>query len=233
MLGAAEVPPAAAPANLQNSLETQRKSIEKQRQAIRGQMAVPQGQATNSFFTSEWMPGNVAAPMPIAAPPAAPPAGPAPAATTTASIDCDPMPDAELSPLIEAAAQREGVKAALVRAVIRQESGFRPCAVSPKGAQGLMQLMPATSERLHVADPFNPTQNVDAGTKFLKELLGRYSGDLKLALGAYNAGAARVDSTGQVPDIAETKDYVSNILSDVGGGDKDDASANAHPAGTT
>ncbi len=72
--------------------------------------------------------------------------------------------------------------------------------------------MPATAETLQVADPFDPKQNVDAGTKFLKQLLTKYSGDVALALGAYNAGSGRVDKDGVVPDIPETKSYVANIL---------------------
>jgi soluble lytic murein transglycosylase-like protein len=99
--------------------------------------------------------------------------------------------------------------------VIRKESAFYPCAVSPKGALGLMQLMPATAEMLGVTDPFDPKQNVDAGAKFLKQLIEKYAGDLPLALSAYNAGPARVDTARGVPDIAETKNYVADILSSI------------------
>jgi soluble lytic murein transglycosylase-like protein len=153
-------------------------------------------------------------------------------AVITPAADCDPLPEAQVSALIEAAAARESVKPELVRAVIRQESGFRACAVSVKGAQGLMQLMPATSERFHVTDPFDPAQNVDAGTKFLRELLQRYGGDMKLALGAYNAGPARVDGVGEIPDVAETKDYVSNILNDLGISGEANSTAPPSPPGT-
>jgi soluble lytic murein transglycosylase-like protein len=126
---------------------------------------------------------------------------------------CDPLPKPQLIEMIDAAAQKEGVDPALVREVARQESAFRPCAVSSKGAEGLMQLMPATQAQFAVTDPFDPGQSLDAGTKLLKQLLDRYHGDLSLALSAYNAGAGRVDKAGGVPEIPETKNYVFSILS--------------------
>jgi soluble lytic murein transglycosylase-like protein len=119
---------------------------------------------------------------------------------------------ADLDGTIRAAANREGLDAGLLRAVIRQESAFDPCAVSPKGAMGLMQLMPATAAGLGVADPFDPHENVSAGARFLRTLLDRYKGDLPLALGAYNAGPGRVDAFGAIPPIPETVDYVRKIL---------------------
>jgi soluble lytic murein transglycosylase-like protein len=132
--------------------------------------------------------------------------------TESAQPDCPPTPEAEIAPVLLQAAQREGLEMRLLTAVIQQESAFRPCAVSAKGAQGLMQLMPATSEQFGVKDPFNIKQNVDAGAKYLKELLTRYNGDLRSALGAYNAGPSTVDSAGGVPEIAETTAYVNEIL---------------------
>ena len=128
------------------------------------------------------------------------------------AADCDPLPDAEVNRLVDEAAKQESLKSDLLRAVIRQESGSRPCAVSVKGAQGLMQLMPATVAEFGVADPFDPTQNVQAGAKYLKQLLERYGGDVPKALAAYNAGPARVDRAGGVPSIPETINYVSSIL---------------------
>ena len=108
---------------------------------------------------------------------------------------CEPVAQPELSKMIDSVAREHSVDPALVREVARQESGFRPCAVSPKGAQGLMQLMPATQAQLEVRDPFNPQESLSAGAKLLKQLLDRYQGDLALALSAYNAGMTRVDRT--------------------------------------
>ena len=133
-------------------------------------------------------------------------------ATEAGSADCDPLPPEQLDALIEEAAEKTGVESQLVRAVIDQESAGRPCALSAKGAEGLMQLMPATSEELEVDDPFDPKQNVEAGAKLLKSLLERYKNDPALALGAYNAGSGRVDQAGGVPQIPETMDYVAAIL---------------------
>ncbi|MGP0075315.1 MAG: lytic transglycosylase domain-containing protein [Bryobacteraceae bacterium] len=134
------------------------------------------------------------------------------AAVDEAEPDCDPLPGGKLEALIEEAAQKNAVDAQLVRAVIDQESAGRPCALSARGAQGLMQLMPATAEEYDVDDPFDPRQNVEAGTKLLKSLLERYKNDPALALGAYNAGSGRVDREGTVPPIPETVDYVAAIL---------------------
>jgi soluble lytic murein transglycosylase-like protein len=125
---------------------------------------------------------------------------------------CDPVSPPELSRMIDGAAREHSVDPALVREVARQESGFHPCAVSPKGAEGLMQLMPATQAQLDVRDPFDPQESLSAGAKLLKQLLDRYHGDLALALSAYNAGIGRVDKTFSVPEIPETKDYVTDIL---------------------
>ena len=130
-------------------------------------------------------------------------------------VECDPLPEIELTPLIQQAAQREGLDANLLRAVARQESGFRSCAVSPKGAMGLMQLMPATALELGVRDPFDPAENLSSGAHLLKQLLARFGGDTALALGAYNAGPNRVEESGGVPQIPETIRYVQQILSQI------------------
>jgi soluble lytic murein transglycosylase-like protein len=126
---------------------------------------------------------------------------------------CDPISPPELSDMIDSASTKNGVDPSVVREVARQESGFRPCVVSPAGAEGLMQLMPATQDQFRVTDPFNPMASLEAGTKLLKQLLDRYHGDLSLALSAYNAGAGTVDKAGGIPPIPETQKYVSNILS--------------------
>ena len=112
-----------------------------------------------------------------------------------------------MAPLIDSAAKARDVEARLLRAVIERESAFRPCAVSAKGAQGLMQLTPETAEQLAVQDVLDPNENIEAGAKYLKQLLDKYKGDLKLALGAYNSGPA----PGR-PTRRQARDYVDSIL---------------------
>jgi soluble lytic murein transglycosylase-like protein len=172
------------------SIAQQRAAIQKQAAAIlpAGPARSSANPAASSFFTIPFPP------------------------LQAATADCDPLPDEQLDPLIEAAAQKTGVKAQLVRAVIDRESAGRPCALSAKGAQGLMQLMPETADQFEVDDPFDPKQNVEAGAKLLKSLLERYKNDPSLALGAYNAGPERVDQAGGIPPIPETADYVTAIL---------------------
>ena len=131
---------------------------------------------------------------------------------------CDPLASSEIDRLIKTAAGKNGIKPDLLRAVMRQESGFRPCAISTAGAMGLMQIMPQTADDLRLDDPFDPDANVDAGARYLKQLLTRYNGDRALALGAYNAGPAAVEKSGGIPPISETIDYVSRILAAVSGG---------------
>lgn len=126
--------------------------------------------------------------------------------------DCDPLPQDQLNAIITSAAQKEGVSFELIKAVVEQESAARPCAISFRGAQGLMQLMPSTAEQFEVQDPFDPKQNIEAGAKLLKQLLGKYNNDLTLALSAYNAGSGRVDQEGGIPPIPETLNYVAEIL---------------------
>jgi soluble lytic murein transglycosylase-like protein len=131
-------------------------------------------------------------------------------------LECEPIEEKEIAPLIESAAKAQALPPKLLRAVVAQESAFHSCAVSGKGARGLMQLMPATSEELGVKDPFDPKENVDAGAKFLRALLEKYKGDLPQALGAYNAGSETVDKAGGIPDIPETKAYIDAIVEKMG-----------------
>jgi len=109
-------------------------------------------------------------------------------------------------------AHRHRIDADLVAAVIAVESGFQPTAVSPKGAIGLMQLMPSTAAALGVVNPFDPHQNIDGGVRHLRALLTRYRGDRRLALAAYNAGVAAVELHGGVPPFSETRAYVRKVL---------------------
>jgi soluble lytic murein transglycosylase-like protein len=114
--------------------------------------------------------------------------------------------------LIAEYAGKSDVRSDLVRAVVQVESAFNPYARSPKGALGLMQLMPATMQRFGVRNPFDPADNVRAGVAYLRELLDRYDDDEQLALAAYNAGPGAVDRHGQtIPPYRETRNYVSKI----------------------
>ncbi len=122
----------------------------------------------------------------------------------------EPSRGVNLEQVIEKAASRYGVEAGLIKAVIKAESNFNPRAVSLAGAQGLMQLMPATARGLGVTDAFDPEQNVMAGTRFLKQLLNRYDGDLDATLAAYNWGPGNVDRRAdQLP--RETRDYLVKV----------------------
>jgi soluble lytic murein transglycosylase-like protein len=112
---------------------------------------------------------------------------------------------------IHAAAKLTGVNAALLRAVIHAESGFNPRALSYKGAQGLMQLMPGTAFELGVDDAFDPGENISGGARYLAELLRDFHGDVRLAAAAYNAGAGAVTKYGGVPPYAETQVYVKRV----------------------
>ena len=114
--------------------------------------------------------------------------------------------------LIRRASRRHGVPAALVKAVIHAESAFNPRAVSPKGAMGLMQLMPATAQDLGVAKPFHASENVQGGTRYLRSLHDRY-GNWTHTLAAYNAGPTAVDHYRGVPPFTETRQYVKRVLS--------------------
>jgi hypothetical protein len=116
--------------------------------------------------------------------------------------------------LIEPLAARHGVDADLVHAVIAVESNYQPAARSPKGAMGLMQLMPATARHYGVSNAYEPSENVEAGIRHLRSLLDRF--DVPLALAAYNAGEATVRRHGGIPPFAETRDYVSRVLARTG-----------------
>jgi soluble lytic murein transglycosylase-like protein len=188
VIWAQAVPESADPARaaMVPAIGQQRASVLKQVTSVTGKTAVP-----GPFFTVPWLDTMASRSVP-------PP--------------CDPMATQELDQLIETNSKEQGVKPDLIRAVINQESGNRPCAISSKGAQGLMQLMPETATELGVGDPFNAKQNVEGGTKLLKTLLAKYKGDVALTLAAYNAGSGRVDRDGGIPAIPETMGYVTQIL---------------------
>lgn len=113
---------------------------------------------------------------------------------------------------IQQAARLHQVDPLLIKAVIKTESGFNRYAVSSKGAQGLMQLMPGTARYLNISDPFDPWQNIYGGTRYLREMLDNFNGDLHLSLAAYNAGPTRVMKRGGMPLIPETVDYVGKVI---------------------
>lgn len=147
-------------------------------------------------------PGHPSAPEVTVSAPAVPQA--APPAKASAPEQLAP------EQLANAAAAKYGLPPSLVRSVMKAESGFHPRALSPKGAVGLMQLMPGTAHTLGV-NPFDPAQNVDAGTRYLRALLEKYNGALRHALAAYNAGPAAVEKHGGVPPFAETLDYIRRV----------------------
>jgi soluble lytic murein transglycosylase-like protein len=169
----------------ESALEKQRASVEKQLQSVQ-----PQG----ALYTA------VELPIPIVS------------WRTAASAECRRIPPSEIHDYVEQVAKRESLAPELLHVVIAHESSFLPCAVSSKGAMGMMQLMPGTAADLGVSDPFDPEENIDGGARYLSYLMQRFRGDLSLALAAYNAGPGRVDNYRGIPPIPETQSYVSSIL---------------------
>lgn len=150
--------------------------------------------------------------QPVQAAPAAAPAESKPAANPR------PTSPQEIDQIVQTTAEKHRVDPRLVRAVISTESNWNAGAVSPKGAQGLMQLNPDTAQKLGVADAFDPAQNVDGGVRYLGMMLDRYNGDMPKALAAYNAGPGAVDRSGGIPRIPETRNYVQKVTSAYVGG---------------
>jgi soluble lytic murein transglycosylase-like protein len=168
----------------------QEASIEKQRASVRAQHTAAVAQ-NPSFFVS-----NLREPGP--------------------EIVRELVPPEKIREIVDEGAKQSGLDADLVRAVVKRESAYNPWATSTKGAQGLMQLMPSVQAQFGVTDPYDPKQNVGAGTRLLKQLLDQFDGDLPRALGAYNAGPTRVEQWGGVPPFPETMQYVTGILSELG-----------------
>jgi Transglycosylase SLT domain len=147
-----------------------------------------------------------------ALPPPSEPASEVPLEATAQPPSFEPaQPEDRLDQIVREAAERNNMDPALVRAVISTESGWNPNAISPKGAVGLMQLIPETAQRYGVSNSFDPAQNVEGGTEYLKDLLAHYNGNLPKSLAAYNAGERMVDLRGGVPAIPETQRYVRKV----------------------
>jgi soluble lytic murein transglycosylase-like protein len=174
----------------QRSIAIQQQSVERQRAAT-GQLPTGTPSARPAFAADPGEPSQL--------PPAA----------------CAPVSPMVLESVVQSAAAAYRVAPNLINAVIRQESGGYPCAVSGKGAMGLMQLMPATAVSMGASEPFDVQQNVLAGTRLLADLMQRYQGDMNRVLGAYNAGTAAVDRSGGMPPFPETLDYVHSILDQI------------------
>jgi soluble lytic murein transglycosylase-like protein len=168
------------------NLELQRASVARQRAAI---------EAVHPAISSEGMQFVAAAPPPV---------------------NCPPVSAAEVRSIIEREAASQHMDARLIQAIVEVESAYSPCAISPVGAMGLMQLMPATAASLDVTNPYDPGESIAAGTKYFRQMLGRYGGDLAKALAAYNAGPSRVDASHGIPPISETQAYVRKIMGKIG-----------------
>jgi len=189
-----------------------------------GQVALPTSEVRQIRRTP------AAAPRPLPDPPAAPATpdenGDRPGTlrqaeqttSTPSNASIEPLPagavfdPVALRRLAGRVARRHGLNEALVQAVVQVESRYDAFAVSPRGAMGLMQLMPQTARRFQVDDAFDPIANIDGGVRYLKELLERYSGETHLALAAYNAGEKAVERYGGIPPYRETMQYVDRVL---------------------
>ena len=214
--------PDAIRAAMQPSLEKQKESVRRQvGTAVPVAASVAGAPATAAPATAAPATGAPVAAAPVASPVAAAPASfftvawPAPAdfaaALAAAPPDCDPLPAKDVSALVDSAAKQEGVKAELIRAVMEQESAFKPCALSAKGAQGLMQLMPETAHEMGIENRQDPWENLYAGAKYLSQQVARFD-SLEKAVAAYNAGPSAVEAHQGVPPYSETRAYVQRVM---------------------
>ncbi|MFN2449135.1 MAG: lytic transglycosylase domain-containing protein [Candidatus Baltobacteraceae bacterium] len=161
---------------------------------ITGQPAAAPSAAAGDFS------GMVSSAMGDGAPPLAPTQGP------------NVIPPPQINTMVDINAGQFGVDPALIKAIMVNESGFDSNATSKTGAQGLMQLEPETAAGLGVDNAYDPAQNISGGTRYIRSLLERFHGDLRLAIAAYNAGPGAVEKYGGVPPYAETQNYVQNVL---------------------
>ena len=136
----------------------------------------------------------------------------------------------QLSDMVDRIAKQGGVEAPLVHSVIQAESNYNPAAVSNKGAQGIMQLIPSTAQRFGVSNAFDPEENIAGGVKYLKFLLDYYQGDYTKAIAAYNAGEGAVDKYNGVPPYAETQGYVRNVAKNLTAQRSKQAASSSQPA---
>ncbi len=135
--------------------------------------------------------------------------------------------------LAEKIAKKHEIDPELVKAVIKAESNWNPDAISPKGAIGLMQLMPTTASYIKVSNPLDPVENIEGGIRYLKYLLEKFNWDLSLALAAYNAGPARVEKYGDIPPILETRNYVQKVFNTYSGKKIRDLGATSNKTNST